>query len=347
MVIGAAYDRGDTLFLPLEKRTRDSTYLGYQRTVGHLARQLRRGMTIPLDPLMTVTCLSAGGVVLGEPDAVQPGHEENDMSVGLLITFGAFRYWIGGDTENATEAKLAARDLVQDVDAYLAHHHGADNGSSAAFLADLRPTVIVVSNGSNAMFKHPRRSTLARMAALTPAPTVFQLNRYLGSGDAGGNVPVAFIGDPETTEDDGTILLTVDQPSASYTVSYGGTTHAFQVKGVAPLAPAAGGMVIAKLLPNPTAAADRIAERVTLANRGAAGADLSLWFLRDAGGRVWSLTGVGTVAAGGSATLKRQGMAMTLDNDGDTILLVDPEGQVVDSVTYAASQPGVEIVTGH
>jgi hypothetical protein len=75
--------------------------------------------------------------------------------------------------------------------------------------------------------------------------------------------------------------------------------------------------------------------------------DLGLWFLRDVSGRVWSLAGLGTVAAGASVTIRREGMAMSLDNDGDMIVLVDPAGQVVDSVSYAASQPGVEIVTGH
>ena len=348
VTIGAAFDRGGKLWLPVAKRDSEPAFLNYQRTVGHLARQLRRGMTIPLDPLMTVTCLSAGGVVLGENDPPVPGDQENDMSIGLLITFGAFRYWIGGDTETATEAKLAARDLVQDVDVYIAHHHGADNGSSAAFLADLRPTVIIISNGSNATFKHPRRTTLERMKALTPEPAIFQINRFLGGGTVGSNVPLSFIADPETTDDDGTILLTVNQAATGYTVAYGGASRAFQVKGTAPLVPvAAGRMVIAKLLPDPVADTDRNAERVTLANGGTAAVDLSLWFLRDASGRVWSLAGLGTVAAGGSATIEREGMAMSLDNDGDAIVLVDAAGQVVDSVSYAGSQPGVEIVTGH
>jgi competence protein ComEC len=346
--VGASYDRGDKRWLPIEKRDSEPAFLGYERTVGHLAQQLRRGMTIPLDPMMTVTCLSSGGVVLGENDPPQPGDQENDMSIGLLITFGAFRYWIGGDTENATESKLAARDLVQDVDVYVAHHHGADNGSSAGFLADLRPTVIIISNGSNATFKHPRRTTLERMKAVTPDPTIFQLNKFLGGGSVGSNVPAAFIADPETIEDDGTILLRVNQASASYTLSYGGASHSFPVKGATPVAPlAAGRMVIAKLLPDPVAAVDRNAERVTLGNGGTAAVDLGLWFLRDASGRVWSLAGLGTVAAGASITIRREGMAMSLDNDGDTIVLVDPAGQVVDSVSYAASQPGVEIVTGH
>ena len=349
--VTTAYDRGDKGFLPASKR-HDPTYKDYDRTVGNTAEQLTRGETIPLDPLMTVTCTNAGGVVLGENDPPHPAGEENDMSIGLLVAFGGFRYWIGGDTENPTEAKLAARDLVQDVDVYVADHHGADNGSSADFLADLRPSVVIISNGSNTRFRHPRASTLARMRRLTPQPAIYQLNKYLGTGDDGANVATDMIGDPETVEDDGTILVTVDQNAASYTVSYRTTTASFGVKApiapaLAPAAVAGGRVVITKLLPDPTAKPDRRAERVTLKNTGAASVDLNDWFLRDSNGRVWSLSSLAIVAAGRSATVRRNGMPMSLDNDGGTVALVDPAGQVVDSVSYPASQPGVEIVTGH
>jgi competence protein ComEC len=349
----AAYDRGDKGFLPAS-RLQDATYKGYDRTVGHSAEQLRRGETIPLDPLMTVTCTNAGGVVLGENDPPQPGGEENDMSIGLLITFGGFRYWIGGDTEKPTEVKIAARDLVQDVDVYVADHHGADNGSSAEFLADLRPSVVIISNGSNKTFRHPRLSTLARMGDLTPEPTIFQVNKYLETGDDGGNVAPEFIADSEQGEADGTILVTVSEDAASFTVSYGATSKSFDVK--APAAPATapapavvtgGRVVIAKLLPDPTAGPDRQAERVTLRNTGTTGVDLNDWFLRGGNGRVWSLSSLAAVGAGQSATILRKGMPMSLDNDGGSVALVDAAGQVVDSVSYPASQPGVEIVTGH
>jgi competence protein ComEC len=336
-----AYDRGDKGFLP-PSRLEDTTYKGYDRTVGHNAEQLTRGETIPLDPLMTVTCTNAGGVVLGESDPPQHAGEENDMSIGLLIVFGGFRYWIGGDTEEPTEVKIAARDLVQDVDVYVADHHGADNGSSADFLADLRPSVVIISNGSNKGFKHPRASTLTRMRNLTPPPTIFQLNKYLGTGDAGGNVAADFIADPETVDDDGTILVTVDPNAGNFTVSYGTTTKSFNVKTVS-----GGRVVITKLLPDPTAEADRFGERVTLKNTGTTGVDLNDWFLRGSNGRVWSLSSLAVLGAGTSATVRRNAMAMSLDNDGGTVALVDAAGQVADSVSYPSSQPGVEIVTGH
>ena len=44
----------------------------------------------------------------------------------------------------------------------------------------------------------------------------------------------------------------------------------------------------AKLLPDPTAEADRFGERVTLKNTGTTGMDLNDWFLRGSNGRVWS-----------------------------------------------------------
>jgi beta-lactamase superfamily II metal-dependent hydrolase len=348
VTVGMAFDRGDKAFLPPEKVNDDDFYVAYQRAVGASAQQLRRGMTIPLDPLMTVTCISAGGVVLGENDPPDPGDKENDLSVGLLITFGAFRYWIGGDTETATETKLAASDLVQNVDVYLAHHHGADNGSSTDFLTDLQPAVIIISNGSNATFKHPRLTTLTRMRALTPAPVIYQLNKYRGGGTVGGNVPDSLIADPETNEADGTILLTVDQGSPSYTVTYGGRSHTFRIRAAEVVDPVtAAGVVIARLLPDPTAGPDRVAERVTLRNTGTDAVDLSEWFLRDAAGRVWTLAEVGSLAAGASVAARREGMPMSLDNDGDSIVLLDAAGQVVDSVSYGTSQPGVEIDTGH
>jgi competence protein ComEC len=353
IAVGTAYDRGDKGFLP-SSRTKDATYKGYDRTVGHTAEQLTRGETIPLDSLMTVTCTNAGGVVLGENDPPQHASEENDMSIGLLVTFGGFRYWIGGDTERPTELKLAARDLVRDVDVYVADHHGADNGSSGEFLADLRPTVVIISNGSNQTFRHPRASTLVRLRSLTPAPAIFQVNKYLGTGDDGGNVAAQFIADPQTVEDDGTILVTVDQDAAGYTVSYGTTSKGFTVKapaapvpGPAPAVVAGGRVVITKLLPDPTAQADRLGERVTLTNTGTTSVDLNDWFLRGANGRVWSLSSLAVVGAGQSASIRRNGMPMSLDNDGGSVALVDRAGEVVDSVSYPASQPGVEIVTGH
>jgi hypothetical protein len=265
------------------------------------------------------------------------------MSIGLLITFGTFRYWVGGDVETPTEVKIAAQDLVRDVDVYQLNHHGADNGSSAEFLADLQPTVAIISNGSNSSFRHPRASTLARLAALPSPPAVFQLNKYLPTGDDGANVADSLIADPETTDADGTILVTVGPRATTYTLSFGQTEHEFAIKTAGRPIP----VVIASLLPDPTTSSDRLGETVTVRNDGVVPVDLTDWFLRDATGRVWAFTNQGSLAPGQSVTVRRNGMAMSLNNDGDTVELVDTTGTVMDRFSYASSQPGVEIVTGH
>lgn len=122
ITIGLTYDRGDKEFLP-EEKLNGSTFEDYEETVGNLASHLTRGETIPLDSEMIITCISSGGVVLTEEPPVHAVHE-NDMSISLLIQYGVFRYFIGGDIEHTTEEKIATRDLVLDVDVYQANHHG-------------------------------------------------------------------------------------------------------------------------------------------------------------------------------------------------------------------------------
>jgi len=340
--VGAAYDRGDKAFLPASTST-SGTFKDYQAALGHRAEHLTRGQTIPLDPAMSVLCISSGGVVLGETEPAQHGHDENDMSLGLLVTYGAFRLWVGGDVETATESKIAALDLARDVDVYQANHHGADNGSSAEFLADMKPAVVIISNGNHSGFRHPRTSTLDRMRALVPSPVIFQTNRYLHSGDDGGNVPNAFIADPETVDSDGTILVTVGDSADSYTVSFGTTSHTFPLGTPEEAGPAE----IARILPDPTDGPDRQREAVTIRNGGGTPVDLTDWLLRDLAGSVWRLTGLGVLQPGQESTIRRGGMAMSLDNDGDTVELLDPTGQLVDAMTYLQTQPGVEIEHEH
>jgi hypothetical protein len=172
---------------------------------------------------------------------------------------------------------------------------------------------------------------------------VFQLNKYLNTGDDGANVPDSLIADPETVDADGTILVTVGVRATTYTLSFGQIEHVFTIKSAGRRIP----VVIAALLPDPTTTSDRLGETVTVRNTGIVPVDLTDWFLRDAEGRVWAFTGQTVLAPGQSLTIRRDGMAMSLNNDGDTVELIDPTGTVVDTFTYTGSQPGVEITTGH
>jgi len=340
-----SYDRGDKECCLSAKKKKEPTFIDYQTAVGEDAIHLTRGMTINLDPEVAITCISSGGVVVGETNPT-PGQDENDMSISLLITFRGFRYFVGGDIEAATEAKIAAADLVTNLDVYQANHHGSHSSSSQPFMNDLLPTVIVISNGNRVDYAHPRQVTLNTYAALQPPPTVFQTNKYLAGGPlGGGNVPDAFIADPETTDDDGTILLTVNGAASTFTVSYGSTTRTFSVKAPASTpTPITAAVVIESLLPNP-AGDDEELEEVVLRNRGTTAISLVGWILRDRSGLTWTLAG--TVNPGQSRTFVRSGQDMSLNNAGDEIALIDVAQVERDRFEYQSSTEGTVIKTLH
>jgi hypothetical protein len=105
--------------------------------------------------------------------------------------------------------------------------------------------VIVISNGDHGGFHHPIKAILDRYNAMSPQPKVFQTNKYT-KGLPGGNVPDEFIGDPETSDDDGTILITVAPSTAQFFVSWRSSVLPFGIKNTA-----ASSVVIESLLPRP------------------------------------------------------------------------------------------------
>jgi competence protein ComEC len=338
-----SFDRGDKdCCLPQAKKNQ-TTFKDYQRTVGEDARSLRPGDAITLDPLVLITCISSGGRVVGEVGG-SGGAEENDMSVSLLVEFRGFKAFYGGDTEAPTETKIAARDLAMNVDLYKGNHHGSHSSTSPTFMADLMPTLIVISNGNDDNYKHPRQITLTTTAALMPMPTVLQTNKCFRAAPC-ANVADALIADPETVDQDGTIEIEVDAATESYTARYRTTTRTFMVKSPAtsPLV-SASTVVIAGVLPNPSGPDDQ-AETVSIRNRGTTSISLVGWTLKDRSGATWNLSG--SLALGQSRTFRRNGQAMSLNNAGDELSLLDADSVERDRFEYAASSEGMIITTGH
>ncbi len=340
ITIGRTYDRGDKECC-LGAKFNTPRFQDYYNSVGKHAVPLTRGETIPMDPAMTVTTISAGGVVLGEEPPV-PGVHENDMSISLLIQIGGFKYFIGGDIEGTTEGKIAERDLVLDVDVYQANHHGSHTSSSIDFMNDLRPKAIIISNGNRANYMHPRQQTLDLFSHLDPLPAVFQTNKYFKGGQ-GGNVTDAFIGDLEASDADGTILITVDSAAGFFTVSYRDQSHRLEIGAPDTTSEA---VVIESLLVNPVGP-DTEFEEVSLRNKGASPVSMVGWTLRDESGRIWTLVSLGTIGPGQSVTIRRNGMPMSLNNSKDEITLLNASVESLDQFSYAGSKEGVLIETHH
>ncbi len=97
---------------------------------------------------------------------------------------------------------------------------------------------------------------------------------------------------------------------------------------------------IAELLPNPTGD-EFINESITITNGGSAVQDLTGWQLRDASGNTWSLTG--SIGAAQSRRVTRGGQPMSMNNGGDVIELLQPDGTVADTVSYERAAEGQTI----
>ncbi len=91
------------------------------------------------------------------------GLDLNDDSVVLLVRYGDFRAIFMGDAGEAPEAVLRGR--VGHVDLLKVGHHGSRTASGSSWLAELSPTVAVLSVGSHNKYGHPTAAALQRLGA--------------------------------------------------------------------------------------------------------------------------------------------------------------------------------------
>ncbi len=75
--------------------------------------------------------------------------DENNQSVGSVVTFGQFRLIDLGDLMWNNEFDLVCpRNMVGNVDLYMVTHHGLDASGSPALVRGVRPRVAVMQNGT-------------------------------------------------------------------------------------------------------------------------------------------------------------------------------------------------------
>lgn len=159
------------------------------------ATPLGRGV-IDLGDGVIVTVVAANGCVLGAgKDQVRPRLDENGASVALVVTYGTFDYFVGGDlTGGGRSGDKITEDMETSVAAKVGHvdvlrlsHHGSNTSSNKEFLETLRPTVAVVSVGDghpNTKYRHPARRVLDRLHDIKPLglKAVFATNEGETSG---------------------------------------------------------------------------------------------------------------------------------------------------------------------
>jgi beta-lactamase superfamily II metal-dependent hydrolase len=173
---------------PLSTRAVTCSILEYftEAERGGKRKSLKAGDIIELDNNLKFTTLVANATDI-DGDSVEvffAGRRddcaENDLSIGLLVEFGDFRYLIAGDLTGDPIEKVAnveglIKDNARNIDVYHVNHHGAETSSSSDFMEEILPTVAIVSNGSK--HGHPRKTVIdGQILSLNPAPAIFLTN---------------------------------------------------------------------------------------------------------------------------------------------------------------------------
>jgi beta-lactamase superfamily II metal-dependent hydrolase len=145
---------------------------------------------------------------------------DNAMSAVLLLRFGGFRFFAGGDiTWNVEETLACPQDLVGSVDVYQSTHHGLDQSNNPVLLKTLEPSVVVFTNGAR---KGLGSVTVAAVRSLPSLKAVFQLHR--GLAEAAANAEPGHIANAFEACAGAYIKLSVHPEGKSYVVTLPSTT---------------------------------------------------------------------------------------------------------------------------
>jgi len=157
--VGTFLDHGPNLE---DSQVTRSDYAAYEKAIaGHAHVVVKPGWKVPIKGI-DVRVLSAAGEHTGplsdagaensyckaEPTAPDDV-TENARSVGVLVTYGSFRFLDLGDLTKKRELQLACpSNIIGPVDLFLVTHHGGDLSNPKALVWALRPRVAVIDNGA-------------------------------------------------------------------------------------------------------------------------------------------------------------------------------------------------------
>jgi competence protein ComEC len=206
-----------------------NNYANYLKAIqGKPRRIVHPGDTIDIPGLTTIVLTADGQHISSIPGikptpnpycASEPKWEldatENPRSVGILVTFGKFRFLDLGDLTKPKEIDLVCpNNPIGTIDLYLATHHGFNQSNARAIVDALHPRVAIMNNGAHKAGSPEAWQTIHESPGLED---LWMLHTAEGS-DAAHNSPEALIANPKG-DGDGAYFKVVASADGSFSVT--------------------------------------------------------------------------------------------------------------------------------
>ena len=225
---------------PGQERSRESfkkLYALYQQATKGNVEPVREGDNIPLRndptgriPKIRLHCIASEKQVegfAGNIDAPvdgfiikKPDVSDNGRSIALVLTYGRFKFFAGGDITWNVEHHLAHPvNRIGRVDLYQVTHHGLDQSNNPLLLKALNPTVCVAMNGPT---KGIGPDTFQALKALPGVQAIYQIHYNTRYGDQ-GNTADEFIANKQDPQKGELVKVSVDSTKGTFAVSIGVT----------------------------------------------------------------------------------------------------------------------------
>jgi len=163
-------------------------------------------------------------------DMARPDNSNNAASIALVLNYGRFRLFAGGDVTLNVEHHLTHPvNRIGKVDLYQVTHHGLDMSNNPVLLKALEPTVCIAMNGPR---KGIQPRTFGVLKGLKSVKAIYQIHYNTQYGDA-GNTGAEFIANPKYNPDQGQYIKASVYPEKGvFTVRIGpdGLTKTYQIK---------------------------------------------------------------------------------------------------------------------